>query len=59
MTILDKLEEDRIFSVTAIIDHSYLEFRERCDGYFDTRLNKKEAQQLIDELQYLVNNLKD
>lgn len=51
-TILDKLEKERIFSLTiqTIDGKKYIRFAEACDFYFECELSFVEFTHLIEEL---------
>jgi len=53
MSILSKLEEEKILCVHLEQSKKYIDIGEACDYYFDTVLSKKEFAQLIIELQDL------
>ena len=57
-TILEKLEDGRIFSVMLNDDKTQLQFEEECDRYFTYDLSKKEVVELIKELTVLAGQMK-
>ena len=56
-TILEQMEYERIFKVWT--DDNKFIISEECDSHFAQSLTKAEAQQLINELQQIVNTLKE
>lgn len=57
-TMLEALDDRRVVSFTLAKDRRMLEVGERCDYYFAESLDKAQAQQLVNELQDLVNQMK-
>jgi hypothetical protein len=55
-TMLECLDDRRVVSFT-IMESGKLRIMEECDMYFEEHLNKKQAQQLVDELQSLVDKM--
>lgn len=56
---LNLLAEERIVKFEITNKGKELLLTERCDDYFSLKLTKVDAQHLINELQQLVNQLKD
>ena len=52
--ILHKLDDDRVVEITLSTDSTEMIIEESCDCYYDVRLTKSEARQLIAELSTLV-----
>ena len=55
--ILNRLKEERVLDVYCSDNKIY--FTEMCDEYFGTSLTKIEMYELINELTYLADNMKD
>jgi hypothetical protein len=55
-TVLDALDEARVFAVEATDDRSFL-FVERCDDYYRVILTKEQVLLLADELRALANTV--
>lgn len=55
-TVLDALDEARVFAVEATDDRSFL-FVERCDDYYRVILTKEQVLLLADELRSLANTV--
>lgn len=49
MSVLQKLENDSIFSIEVTQDNLFI-IQERCDGYYDSTLTPAELRQLGEEL---------
>ena len=59
MSILDDLEASRVFSVEVTPDQRAVVFTELCDQYFEMVLTEQQLDELILELKYIRNNLRD
>jgi hypothetical protein len=57
--MLFALDEARVFTIRLDERDQVIHFTEGCDEHFTLALNKKDVQELIDELQERVNKLKD
>ena len=55
--ILDRLKDERVLDVYCSDNKVY--FTEMCDQYFGISLTKIEMYELIRELEYITDNLKD
>ncbi len=53
MTILEKLEDERVVTVELHENATVARFTEHCDEFFTSDLSKKELEDLIIELQVL------
>ena len=58
-SIIEILKDERVVEFMLSNDKESLEAIEMCDGWFSLSIKKVEAQQLVDELQELVNQMKD
>jgi hypothetical protein len=59
MTVLEKLDNGRIFGVELTRDYTRALFSERCDDHFKLHLTKYEMNLLIYELQCLRNEMEE
>ena len=51
MPIIERLEDEKVFSVDLSDDKTNLEFSEECDQWFTVNLSKREVGELIKEFQ--------
>ena len=56
-TILKKLSDAGVFYVSVSKEKTHVLFTECCDYYFSKELDKKEIQQLINELNTIANEM--
>jgi hypothetical protein len=58
-SILEKLDDARVFTIRFSYDKSKIIIEEGCDRCFDVQLTKKEALKMLDEIAYIVNQMSE
>ncbi len=55
--ILQQLSDGGVFYLSLSKEKTHVLFTECCDYYFNKELNKKEMQELVDELNIIINEM--
>ena len=58
-SILEKIDDARVFTIYLSDDKSKIFIEENCDRCFDVELTKKEALNMLDEIAYIVNQMSE
>lgn len=57
--ILEKINDERVFSMFLSNDKKKLNIEEACYGLFEIKLTKKEALKMLDEIAHIVNQMSE
>lgn len=58
-SILELLDNERIFRIELKDDNKTMVLTESCDAWFDHRLNKSQALQMLDELKAIIDKMSE
>lgn len=58
-SILEKIEDERVFTIKLSRDKKELNIQEYCDRWFDVNLTKNEALKMIDEINLIISQMDD
>jgi hypothetical protein len=56
-SILEKIDDERVFTMRLSDDKKKLNIEEACDRFFKIQLTKKEALKMLDEITHIVNQM--
>lgn len=58
-SILEKIDDERVFTMRLSDDKKKLTIEEACDRWFEIQLTKKEALKMLDEITHVVNQMSE
>ena len=58
-SILEKIGDERVFTMQLSDDKKKLNIKEACDRWFEIELTKKEALEMLDEITHIVNQMSE
>ena len=58
-SILEKIDDERVFTMLLSDDKKKLNIKEACDRWFEIQLTKKEALKMLDEIASIVNQMSE
>lgn len=58
-SILEKIDDERVFTMRLSDDKKKLNIEEACDRWFEIQLTKKEALKMLDEIAHIVNQMSE